>query len=387
MKGTLRAIVRDARVEATAFLKWWGQELRDCGELVLGRIAPGLAQRVVVHLERPVATVYELRAARQLQALFTFSCDEQGAWPEQPEGFGSFQAARATLLLTPKEVLLSEWSLPEAVERELDRVIRLKLERELPLQPERVYHDHWIAARATEQAQMTVQVLVAHREHLERLRQLAQGWGIRPVRIALAAEPARPDLMMGNLLPSRTRLRRQASTAPERLLARAAVVVSIALLSVIAVQWTYERAKVGAEVQRVQTTAKSVRELTRRLAHEEAPVRALLGIQSLPDAADVLISLTETVPADSWVYDFRASAPTSGGAQLELSGFAPAATVLADELDKSMRFGKVRLVWATSAGLGTATDRLQLTALATAPGATTPDSHSATSLSNVRGTP
>jgi len=326
-----------------------------------------LARRVLVHLEHPIATVYEVQAARSIRPLFTFRADERGEWPEQDEGFASIQGARATLVLTSKEVLISDWTFPEAVQGELDQVIKLKLERELPIQPERVYVDHWISGRTPQQTYIAVRVLVAHRKQLERLRQLAHCWGVRPMRVALAVEPGRCEPIVGDLLPNRARLSQRAPTVRDRLLVRAAVALTLALVTVTGSQWVYERGKVGAEVLRVQTNAKSVRALARRLEHEQAPARALLDIQALPDAADLLKSLTETVPNDSWVYELQAFTPTSAAVQLELSAFAPAATVLADTLEKSSRFGKVRLVWASSAGLGTAMDRLQLTAVAGSP--------------------
>ncbi len=47
---------------------------------------------------------------------------------------------------------------------------------------------------------------------------------------------------------------------------------------------------------------------------------------------------------------------------LKAAGFVPAATMFTDMLAKAPEFQEVRLASATSAGLGTAKDRVQLTA-------------------------
>jgi hypothetical protein len=119
---------------------------------------------------------------------------------------------------------------------------------------------------------------------------------------------------------------------------------------------------VGREVRHARDLGHAVERLEQKLGRESASGIALSRVSSAADAADALTALTGAVAPDSWAYELGINAPPAAAAQITLAGFAPAATMLVDALERAPHFEKVRLVSAVSAGLGTGQDRVELTA-------------------------
>lgn len=352
------------REECHAFLKWWVQELRELGDALLQRLAPRLAKRLVIRFGDNIACTSAPRAGQHAMK-FEFARDERGEWPERLDEFGptgEHRGARVTLALAPSEVFTFDLILPEVSERDLEAVIDLHLEREWPVSRDRFAVDYRVLQRVRARRDIKVQVLIARHEHIERLRELAQKWGLRTVRIGSADESGK---IVGDFLPRRFRLRpiRSAALAPlERKLAAAAVVLALALTAVIAAQWIYERLVVGAALARLNSHATVASHLAHELTGESLPARQLLRISARPDAVDVLGSLTRSIPANAWVYKLDVSVAGGRASNIQLTAFAPAAATLVDILQQTHRFGAVRLDWAVSNGTRSGLDQLQVTA-------------------------
>ncbi|MGA7538944.1 MAG: hypothetical protein WBW93_09260 [Steroidobacteraceae bacterium] len=371
------AIVRIAREESGAVLKWWVQELRELAEALLEHLAPRLTKRLLIRFGDQVATACTPRGGKQALN-FEFARDERGEWPERLDDLGALdkhQGARATLVLAPSEVFKFDLILPEVPERDLKAMIELHLEREWPVSRDRFAVDYWITQRLRSSCSIRVQVLIARHEHLERLRGLAQGWGLRPVRIGA---PNESEKIVGDFLPRRFRFRpfRSLALVPlERRLAAAVAVLAFALVAVIAGQWAYERLLVSAALARVSGRATVAVHLAQDFARESLPAWELLRIAAHPDAVDALESLTRSIPANAWVYKLDISAPSTSTPQIRLTAFAPAAATLVDILQRTHHFGTVHLDWAVSNGTRSGLDQLQLTTSSNAP-------HSAGEISN-----
>jgi hypothetical protein len=325
--------IRIAHTEISTFFGWWVQELREWGEAILGRIAPRLLTRTVIHIDSAGEPVGLTEALRN---------------------------TRAIIVMPPAHVLTQEISLPDSVERDLDSMIALHLERELPLRRERVHVDYGVVSRSREERRITLRLFVARRDDIAKLRERAEAWGVRLIRVGILDEAGR---IVGNFLRTQTRFAGwQLSRVDRRLIAMTAALVMI-LITVVMGQWIYERVEAGREANRLGEAADRVHALARRLSRESAPAEALSALMSKPDATDVLISLTASVPADSWVYDLQVDARSAQSAEIKLSGYSAAATALVDALEKLPQLEKVQLQSAQSAGLGSAQDRLQLVAI------------------------
>jgi hypothetical protein len=330
---------RRLRTEVESFFSWWTQELRDIGATLLARIAPNLVRPLVVRLDGDALIV--------------------GDEPVPTELADTLRGSRAIAVLASTDALVHELTLPAAVERDIERALDLHLERELPLSRDRVCVDWRLVRREREHRRIIVRVLVAHRDRVEALRDAVAAKGLRPVRVAAFGPSGE---LLGNLQPRQHRTARLRLTALDRKLALAAASLAVAAACVIAGQWIYERVSVQDEVIQARELAATTGALTRRLREESASAVALVQLMRVPDAVDVLTALTSTTPQDTWAYELDVKPEPAGGYQVKMGGFAPAATTFVDTLEKSPQFGHVRLVSAASAGLGTARDRLQVSA-------------------------
>ncbi len=269
------------------------------------------------------------------------------------------RGARAVLLLSSSHILMHEVTLPLAAERELDAAMDLHLERELPL-PRAQSCIHWrVVSRDRANKRLQVRVHIARRSQVEKFGEQLAARGLRLARVAVATGPHDFE---GDLLPQRPRARPFRITALDRRLALVCAGLAIVACGVVAAQWIFERIRVNAELARVETQARRSRTLARELNHGTGGADALIALMAHPDAVDVLRTLSSDIPADTWAYELEIKASSSSAYQVKLRGYAPAATTFVDALEKQPKFDTVRLVSATSAGIGTGRDRLTVTA-------------------------
>jgi hypothetical protein len=354
----LFSLLSALRGELRALWLWWVQELRECTEWLL-ELGSLRAPRLRVRLEHPQARVCRVQGEEERE-IFTFTHPRGGPLPALLANMvsGAGRGARVTLVLGIEDVLLQDLTLPEVAEPQLEQLIRLKLERELPLGLAGLCVDHWVVLRRKGTRQILVRVLIAHRAPLERLREQLTAWGWRLVRVGIADEK-QPRKVTGDLLPARGPRRELFGPGDRRLLLGAAALLAAWGLAVL-LGWGYERIQVGSELRQAEIAAGAVRQLRARLERDSAPARALIELQQRPDAADGLPALTDAVPLDSWVSGLDVTT-SAGSLAIRLSAFTPVATLLADQLSHMPSFHAVRLLTANSAGLGSG-DRLELSA-------------------------
>lgn len=348
------------RMECQALFVWWRQEMQACGEVFLFRLAPQLLTRTVVGLESAGGHVSMVRG-KERRELFSFACDTAGVWPtEIPEAaLGvAIRGSRAIFTLAPEFALVHRFSLPDALERDLDRVIALQLEREQPLRPDRVCFDWRLVGRSRSERRLTVEVLLAHRGCIERVQALAQAWQVHPVVIGVADATGRST---ANFVERTTRSGTSRLSRVEARLALAGAALATLCALTIGAQWIYERVQVGRTLAAAKREAAITDRLRREVESTAAPAAALTGLMRQTDALDVLTVLTERIPADSWVYELDIGAQDPIPPEAKVSAFTPTATLLVDLLRKSGNFDRVQLLSAVSAGLGSG-DRLQLIA-------------------------
>jgi len=325
--------------EVAALVTWWLRELHEIAESLAERLLPGWVKPVLVRVES--GSIVEVGT--------DFPLEEDA----------SRAGARAILLLSSSQVLTHEITLPLAAERELDAAIDLHLERELPL-PRAQACIHWrVVSRDRANRRLRVRVHVAHRPQVEKFGESIAARGLRLSRVAVGTGPGDFE---GNLLPQRPRAHPLRITRLDRRLAIVCVALGVVACGVVAAQWIFERARVNAELVRVSAQAERARALARNLSRGSAGPDALIALMARPDAVDVLGTLTSDIPSDTWMYELEIKASAAPGYQVKLGGYAPAATMFVDALEKRPKFAGVRLVSAASAGIGTARDRLTVTA-------------------------
>jgi hypothetical protein len=343
------------------FFAWWLHELREIGSDLLSRIAPRLAARAYVRFESSSGSVVS-HQGRGRTEMFGFNRTAEGQWPSDLDDHPQremLRGMRAVIVLPRDDVLIQELVLPDSVERDLEQTVRLLLERHLPVATDAVYLDRRIVSRSREQRRITVRLLIARCDRVDQLRDVVTTWGLRPIRIGFADTDGG---VSGNFIPRRIR-REQFQFSPlERRLAIAAAVLVIGVSGLIGGQWIYERVQIGREAETAGELAASARSLGERLQRETAAADALISTIKQPDALEVLAALTTRVPADAWTYQLEVDAPATQPADVRISGFAPTATIMIDQLEQAPEFESVRLANAMSAGIGSGKDRVQIVA-------------------------
>lgn len=357
----LREVPSRLRTELGTFVSWWMQELREAGEAVLARLAPRLVTRTLVLLEPEGGSVWVIRGAHR-ECVCSFGTDTHGEWSREigpPEVTTALRGTKAVFGLAPQYVLTHKLILPASVERELEQVVGLQLERDCPMPLDQVYVDRRAGKPSREGAKLAVTTLIVQRERVERLRELAGVWELRVGRIGMISGSGD---VIGDFLRTPATFGMLRFTSTDHRLGLAAVGFATVCAAVIAFQWGYERVTVGRQLRALQEPAAAAQKLARQLKNDAAPAEALVGLMRQPDALDVLTALTQDTPKDTWFYDLDITAQWPQVPRVKLSGFTPVATLLVGTLQSSGRLNEVRLVSASSAGLGSGQDRLQLTA-------------------------
>lgn len=295
MKWRVPHALLRVRDEGVAFTAWWWGELRELSGLLLrhlpSRQAPMTFLRVradSLSLERRVGDQWKVDAEAPIA---------HGALPtELPSLPAELAGSRTAIILEDSELLFCSFELPLAAERQLSTVLRLQLERALPLAIDQVLFDRQVTARDRAREVLCVRAAVAHRERVEALRELATRWGLVPV----GAGPAVDGQLTFNLLVRRRDpLRWRPSPLDRRLLQAVAAGVA-ALLLVLGVQWWRERSLVDEQAAELHAQAARIAGDRAGLVRESGPLLALQGIVATRDAAAVLAKLSQSMPQGAW---------------------------------------------------------------------------------------
>lgn len=341
---------------------WWLRELREITAALMLRLAPRLITRTLIILGPDGGSIWALRgAARECLESFTGEPDQDSTWWLRlaTETVTRVTGTRAEIALTPESVLTRSLIMPATVKADLDQVVSLQLERECPLPLDQVYVDKRIVDRWKAEQRIAVEIRMVQRSRIERLREVTRNWNVQITRIGVNDKDGSP---VGNFLRTPTRLAALRLSALDRRLIASAITLATVFLGLIGFHWGSERVQLGRELQRLKAPANAAATLARQLQSTAAPAEALVGLMRQSDALDAVAALNDAVPKDSWVYDLDVVAQFPQAPRVKFSGFAPTATMLVGVLESSHRFGRVRLVSAQSAGLGSGQDRLQVSA-------------------------
>jgi hypothetical protein len=342
--------------ELNAFIAWWLHELRDTWVAMSERLAPERAQHFIVDLSGPRAAI---RRQGATEALVEFACGGQGElpaaqsiWPER-----AASSARATVLLPEAKVLSCEVRLPPLAERDVDRAVDLQLERKLPLPLDQLYLDWQVRETLADRTRL-VDIVVARRTTVDRVREGVQAWGWRAVAVTHKAADAAQRL---NLLPPPTRRLSFAIGRRERYLAWGAVALLLIYVTIGVAKAWMEHASVSDELTQARMQMELVEKRRTLLDTEGKPIAQLRALMAQPSAAEGLIAISSAVPHDSWIYqaDFKV---LPNGVTAQLEGYAPSATSLLQGLQASGRLDAVELVEAASAGVASGVERVELKA-------------------------
>jgi hypothetical protein len=332
----MQSVAARASDEANAFIAWWLHELRETWRVASERFAPGQSRHFVIDLS-----------------------EQHGGLATLDESIGADVPAKTstTVLLPESSVLKCELRLPPVAERDVARVVELQLERKLPLPREQLYVDWRVREVLADRARI-VDAVMARRTVVDGFRQSVRSRGWRPVVITSKEPEGRQHF---NLLPAPTRRLSFAVGTRERYLAWSAVALVLFYVVVAIGKGWFDRASVSDDLEKARAQTTKIEKQRALLVTEGKPIALLHQVMAQPSAADGLVVISSALPHDSWIYqaDIRALA---SGVTVNLEGYAPSSTSLLQGLEGSGRLDAIELVEATSAGVGSGSERVELKA-------------------------
>lgn len=356
------AVIRQGYVgfatEVQQFFAWWIQEIREVGVTCARRWLPGRSLQFVIDLREDPGAVRRSGGSDADADAKAVVLNAQGElppahnlWPQEiPRG------ARAEIILPSASVLTGNLLLPAASERELQAMMALQFERELPLPMDQLYVD-WRVAGRTEHGMQHILFATARRMVVERLRDGVRAWGWR---VAAVRGPA--EAMQMNLLPAATHRFAARLEKRDKLLVWTAVFLVVLYGLVVAGQWIHERHSLAPLLERGQAQVTALAQERAKLTSQSEPLIAIREQIQRPSAAEALVTLSAAMPAGSWLYQAQFVSEPDGGVVVVLEGYAPSSTSVIDALQASAQFDRVVLVEAASAASGQDGERFQIKA-------------------------
>jgi hypothetical protein len=351
----LQATTLHASAELNAFTAWWLHELRETWVAASEHLAPQRSQHFVIDLSGSRGAI---RRQGSSDPAIEFDCNSlelpelQQLWPQNaPAG------ARATVLLPESKTLSCELRLPPVADRDVAAAVELQLERKLPLPREQLYVDWRIRETLADRSRL-IDVLVARRTTVDHVRESVRAWGWRLIAVGRNEADGRQRC---NLLPPPTRRLSFDIGKRERYLAWSAATLLGVYATLVTGHAVFERASVRDELAQAHTQMARIDKQRAVLASESKPIAVLHELMAQPTAVDGLVAVSGALPRDSWIYqaDIRALA---SGVSVQLEGYTPSSTTLLQALQGSGQLEAIELVEATSAGVGSGSERIEMKA-------------------------
>ena len=318
MKRGASELLRAQLRAAAELYAWWRAELRDVAQLLLRQLPSRKSPVLLLRVGANGASL-EQRAAQEWKVIGTLPKRDDGTWPTELPGLPpELQGARTALALPDSELYFDELELPLAAERHLASVLRLQLERRLPVSLDQLLVDHQIIVRDKRRETLRVRTVVAHRETVESLREGAVRWGLTPVSAGVVGADG---VVQFNLLRRRRRGPiRWSPTALDRRLLRAAAAGIALLCTVVGVQWMRERATVSDQTAELHAQAQKLMTQRVALTTQVAPLRTLRAIAVTPAAPELLAKLSAAVPNTAWFTHIDLATPADAAGSIKLTG-------------------------------------------------------------------
>jgi hypothetical protein len=265
-----------------------------------------------------VSATLERRTEGAWQVIGTIPARVDGSWTAELPGLATEQhGTRTALVFENAEFYFDEIELPLAAERHLASVVRLQLERRLPVPLEQLLTDHQVIARDKRGETLRVRTAVAHRERVEQWRDRATSWGLTPV---CAGAASAGDGLEFNLLKRRRDPLRWTPSPLDVRLMRIAVVGVFACLAVVGAQWIRERSVVNRETAELHARAQELAAQRTALTTRAAPLLALREMVAAPSSPELLAQLSAAVPGSAWFSHVDLATPAEGVGAVKLMG-------------------------------------------------------------------
>jgi general secretion pathway protein L len=245
------------------------------------------------------------------------------------------EAEAAATICLPEEVALRRTiALPLAAAGNLAQVVFFELDRHTPFKRDDVYFAHRLLKRDAEARQLQVELTVVPRAVVTEALRTAGDLGLEVAAVRVGGAPGLADASP-NILPESQRPKNRRWTG--RALAALGAITALLAIAALAIPFVQIQIEAGDLEQQV-AVAKQKAEASLRLQRdidttvEDSHSLVQRKQQKVP-VSDVLLSLTELMPDNTWITTLEIS-----GSELRISGYSSSATEVLGILDRSSAF-------------------------------------------------
>ncbi|HMB77556.1 MAG TPA: PilN domain-containing protein [Kiloniellaceae bacterium] len=332
---------RPLRKTFRLYLRWWLGELSACLPEGLREHLRPEGPTIAIAVDGNLAR-FDLCEGDSIYTLGEIKTDEGDAAQRRAHIARLFEVAGSSadgvdFYLNDRHVLRPRVELPAETQQNLAEVLSFEMDRYTPFKAEEVYFDHRVINVNRAQRRIAVELAVTRREEIDRLRQLADLWGIALRRVGIDGGAASGRLPF-------TLFRSEAAEQGRSMARRLAPALGLAACALLAVavylpfkQLDRSLAASEAELAKVKAAAAKVSALDQQVAAMTDQAHYLVKKKGAkPAVIQVLYELTRALPDHTWLVQF-----SWRDGDVTLSGFSETAASLIGNLEELAMLQKV----------------------------------------------
>jgi general secretion pathway protein L len=310
--------------------RWWVSELTGMLPPPLVDLMRARQSRVVLEVTADQVQIARARAGVESEMLCVAASDAGGIK-------GMISAGDSVELRLPRsEALCKPLELPLGAARNLADILRFELDRQSPLEPERVYFDHRILRHDKVANKLVVELRIVKRDAVDRAVALCRSLGVEPVSLDFGPNERAFDLaaVLGGARRSSGGWRWRRSTAA------LAILSAVFATATGYVEWARERqalSDVDARLVRAKADAQEATRLRKEVEALAARTELLTREKAKPLRVTLLSDITRLLPDGTWLSQLEIH-----GTSIRMRGYSPAASQLLAVFDGSPLFTSTR---------------------------------------------
>ena len=325
----------DDRLQVSKFFHWWRNELASMVPAAW-RGDGGLGNRILVHIDLPNVTLYELANGElhELGAAQLKSNDPEAqkiAFQGLLTRYGKGGVRGLSLYLMADQVLRKTISLPAIAAENLEQVLSFELDRHTPFKADQVYFSSKVQSHDAVNNTLSIEIAVVPRDVINRALALVASWDAALDSVLVEGDllhaGAHFNLLPEALRPPQTSFWRFSNIA---LMTLALVLLTTALALPL---WQKRQQTIALFplVNKVRIAAQNADALHRELEQSVARHNFLLDKKrAAPPVTILLNEVTRLLPDDTWVQQFELK-----GRELQLVGETGSSSKLIGIIEQS----------------------------------------------------
>jgi len=324
---------------ATAF-RWWLGQLRSLVPQRLIALLPEPPGAIVIEILENEVSIGRVSRGRQYHIGRISIAAAASAAPREDFVARLRRLSHGTrgvvLGLHPTQVLRKTIRLPLAAARALRPILRNEIDRQLPLDLDRVYFDYRVVNKDRDANALTVDVALAKRETVQQATQIARWIGLEPTEVTLLDGTDTGKRF--NLLPATDAA---ASIQTKRWAVPVLSALALFLVAAVGSTWISDQSKTAeaylAEVGRAKAGAQAAEKVKDEVRKLTAQLEFLPHQKQNPTVAKVLSEISRVLPDGTWLFQLELN-----GREVRLRGYSGAAPSLIGLLDASPLFANAQ---------------------------------------------